>query len=382
MICGGVGAQWLAAWLRIPSVLVLLPAGVLAGPITGVVDPEALFGEALFPLIAIAVGLVLFEGGLSLDLAKARAVGRPVAGLVTVGLVLTWAVGSAAAIVLFEVQASLGLLLGAILVVSGPTVVLPLLDTVRLREPVSSVLRWECIIIDPIGAVLAVAVFEAIVDAEGGFNPASVLLSSAAAGVVVGAGAGLGLAVILRLHLVPDRLQSPLTIGTVVVCFVGANSISVEAGLFATTVMGVVVANQRLAPVGHIAAFGEDVGVLLLGGLFMVLGATIDFDAMRSVLVPACALLVILLAARPVVVRLSTLGSDLQAARSGLSLRDRASRRGGRLGGRPVHRLPRAGGRRRRRQAGPGRLRRDHRLGGGRQHRRATRRSTDAGRLG
>ena len=307
----GVLAQWLASTLRVPSVLILLPAGVIVGPVSGLVDVEALFGDALFPLVAIAVGIILFEGGLGLDLALIRRVGRPVVGLVTVGLALTWAVGAGASLVLFDLPASVALLLGAVLVVSGPTVVLPLLDSVQLREPVGQVLRWECIVIDPIGAVLAVSVFEAIIDSETGLNPLAVLLSSAVVGVLVGTAGGLGLALLLRWHLVPDRLHSPLTLAIVVGCFVAANALSVEAGLFATTVMGMVVANQRLAPIAHIAAFGEDVGVLLLGGLFIVLAATVELHALRSVLVPGVLLLIVLLAVRPLVVRLSTLGSTL-----------------------------------------------------------------------
>ncbi len=313
IIAAGVGAQWLAALLRVPSVLVLLPAGVLVGPVLGLLVPERLFGEAIFPLIAIAVGLVLFEGGVGLRLAGAREVRRPVVGLVTVGVAITWAVGGAAATLLFAVPPRIGFLLGAILVVSGPTVVLPLLDSVRLRDPVGPVLRWECIVIDPIGAVLAVAVLEAILDAESGFNPLATLAASSAVGVAAGATAGIGLALLLKAHAIPDRLHNSVTLAFVVGCFVVANLLSVEAGLFATTVMGIVLVNQRLAPVAHIAAFGEDLGVLVLGGLFVVLGATVDFSAMRSVLLPSIGLLVVLLAVRPAAVWVSTLGAGLRS---------------------------------------------------------------------
>ncbi len=321
MVGGGVAAQWVASWLRVPSVLILLPLGILAGPVTGIVDPSALFGDALFPVIAIAVGLILFEGGLSLQLSSAKVVGRPVLGLITVGVAITWLAGGFAAVYLFGFPRSVGFLLGAILVVSGPTVVLPLLQTIRLRDPIGPILRWECITIDPIGALLAVAVFEAIVDTESGFNPFATLTGSAAVGITVGVVGGFGLAAILRFHLVPDRLHNPLTLAVVVTCFVVANILSVEAGLFATTIMGVVLANQRLTAVKHIAGFGEDLGVLLLGGLFIVLGATIDFDAMRSVFLPSIGLLGILLVTRPVVVWLCTFGSKVtNAERAYLSL--------------------------------------------------------------
>lgn len=313
IVIAGVGAQWLARALRIPSVLVLLPAGVLVGPVLGIVDPREVFGAALFPVVALAVGLILFEGGVGLRLAGAGELRRPVLGLVSIGALVTWLVTAWTSARLFDLPLPAGLLLGAILVVSGPTVVLPLLQTVRLREHVAGILRWECIVIDPIGAVLAVAVYEAILDAEAGFNPLPALLVSGVVGVAVGLGAGLALAALLRFHLVPDRLHNPVTLAMAVGCFVLANLLSVEAGLFATTTMGIVLANQRLTPVAHIAAFGEDVGVLVLGGLFVILGSSIDLGAMTEVLLPATALLVVVLAVRPVAVWMSTIGAGLRA---------------------------------------------------------------------
>lgn len=312
VIGAGVCAQWVAHSLRLPSVLVLLPAGVLVGPVLGLVDPVALFGEALYPAIAIAVGLVLFEGGFGLQLSGSRALRRPVIGLVTAGVAITWLASGLAAVLLFGLPARVGLLLSAILVVSGPTVVLPLLASVRLRDPVRSILRWECIVVDPIGAVLAVAVFEAIVDADAGINPLVTLATSTVVGTSTGVVAGLAVAALLRRHAVPDRLHNPLTLASVVGCFVLANLVSVEAGLFTTTVMGVVLANQRVTPVAHIAAFGEDLGVVVLGGLFVVLGSTVDLSAVSSVWLPSLGMVVVLLAVRPAVVWASTVGSELQ----------------------------------------------------------------------
>ncbi len=308
----GICAQWLASSLGLPSVLILLPTGIIVGPVTGLVDARALFGDALFPVIAIAVGLILFEGGSGLQLKEARSVGRPVLGLVTVGVVVTGAVISGAAYLLFDVSRSVALLLGTILIVSGPTVVLPLLETVHLRDPIRSILRWECIVIDPIGAVIAVGVFEVVVKSDANHSLIGILATSAGVGVGVGVAAGLGLAAILRYHLVPDRLHNPLTLAMVIGCFVVADVLSVQAGLFATTVMGAVLVNQRLTPVAHITAFGEDVFILLLGGLFVVIGATIDIHALGPVILPSLALLAVVVLVRPVAVWLATLGSGLR----------------------------------------------------------------------
>lgn len=307
----GIGSQLIARAVRIPSVLLLLPVGILVGPGLNLLDPTVLFADALYPVIAIAVGLILFEGGVGLRLSGAGIVRRPVMGLVTIGVVVTLAIGGSAATLLLGVPADVGFLIGTILVVSGPTVVLPLLEVVRLREPVGSILRWECIAIDPIGAVLAVAVFNAIIDSHAGFNPLATLAASAAVGIATGTVAGFGLALLLRYHLIPDRLQSATTLALVIGCFVLANTLSVEAGLFATIVMGIVLANQRLAPTSHIANFGEDLGVLILGGLYIILGATASLTEMRAVLVPAVGLLIILLAVRPLAVWISTIGAGL-----------------------------------------------------------------------
>ncbi|HRW39659.1 MAG TPA: cation:proton antiporter, partial [Aquihabitans sp.] len=317
----GVGAQWLAARVRVPSVLLLLPAGVLAGPVTGLVDPDELLGEALFPVVAVAVGLILFEGGTSLRLAGSGGLRRSVTGLVTVGVVITMVAGAAGAVALLDLPVGTALVLGAILVVSGPTVVLPLLDAVRLRERLGAVLRWEAIVIDPIGAVIAVATFEAVSEGRSAAGTVQVLLASATVGAVAGLLAAGGLALLLRRHLVPDRLHNPMTLAVVVGTFVAANELSPEAGLFAVTVLGVALANQQMTPIAHIASFGEDLGVLLLGGLFVLLGATVELDAARKVLLPSLALLGVLLVVRWLAVWASTLGAGLtRTERAYLSL--------------------------------------------------------------
>jgi NhaP-type Na+/H+ or K+/H+ antiporter len=148
----GVGAQWIGRLLGFPSLL-LLPAGLFAGDVSGLVQPEKLFGETLFPLVTLLVALLLFQSGLNLRFAdlpdKAR---RPVHRLITVGLAITFLGGSLASLAILNIDTGLAFLLGAILCVSGPTVVGPLLSTVRAREPMSSVLNYEGTYLDPLGA--------------------------------------------------------------------------------------------------------------------------------------------------------------------------------------------------------------------------------------
>lgn len=311
----GIGAAWLAARTKLPSILLLLLAGFLAGPVTGLVDPDALLGDLLIPVVSLSVGLILFEGGLSLRLVELREVGGVVRNLVTVGVAVTWAIATGAAMLLFGLGPGLALLIGAILVVSGPTVIIPILRQLRPRGPVAHSLKWEGILIDPIGVVLAVLVFEALL--VGGLEQATTtvvttmikaLLAGAAAGV---AGAAV-IFVAFRRHWVPDALQNPVTLMVVLASFAAANAVQTESGLVAATVMGVVLGNQREVGLRHIMEFKENVRVLLVSFLFVLLAARLRTDALALLDVSAFVFLgVLLFVARPLTVALSTWRSPL-----------------------------------------------------------------------
>jgi NhaP-type Na+/H+ or K+/H+ antiporter len=311
----GVGIQWLASRLHLPAILLLLLGGVLAGPVAGIIEPDELLGDLLFPAVSLAVGILLFEGGLGLRFAELEKHGRgPIIRLVTVGVLVTWIIGGVAAHLLIDMEASSAVLLGAILVVSGPTVVLPLVRFARVREPVNGILRWEGIFIDPIGATLAIVVLDAVIQQEDTTSSVERVLTTAAAGTAAGL---LGAAVLVLLfsrHLVPDNLHNPFTLAVVVAAFAGADLLRPEAGLFAATVLGVALANQRRAPIAHIREFEENLGSLILAGLFILLGAQVDLDALVDYLPEAVALSAVLIVlARPVAVYLSTVGSGLSS---------------------------------------------------------------------
>ena len=161
----GMAAQWLAWRLRLPSILLLLVFGFVAGPgRLGLVDPNALFeNEILLAIVSVSAALILFEGGLTLRLPELKATGRIVGRLVSIGLLVTWVLVTAAAHYLVGLPLGISILLGAILTVSGPTVVQPLLRDIRPHGATGTILKWEGIVVDPIGAVLAVLVFESLV---------------------------------------------------------------------------------------------------------------------------------------------------------------------------------------------------------------------------
>lgn len=275
----GIVAQWLAWRFVVPSILVLLVFGFLAGPVFEILEPDAILGNLLFPIVSVSVAIILFEGGLTLRFAELSEIGKVVRNLVTVGAFVTWVAGSVAAYAVFGLDLRVAILFGAILVVSGPTVVMPLLRHVNPNRRVGSILKWEGIVIDPIGALLALLVFEAIV-AGGIIEGTFVTLGGLVMTILIGTGIGIGAALLLILFLmrywVPDFLQNPVSLMMVVAAFGISNTLQHESGLFAVTVMGIALANQKTVDMKHILEFKENLRVLLISSIFIILAARLD----------------------------------------------------------------------------------------------------------
>jgi NhaP-type Na+/H+ or K+/H+ antiporter len=311
----GVGAQWAAWRLGVPAILLLLLFGLLAGPVFNVIDPQALIGDALYPIVSLAVGIILFEGGMSLRLHELKNIATTVRRLCTVGAPVTWLTAWAAARWILGLSHEMASLLGAVVVVTGPTVIIPLLRQVRLRQPVANILRWEGILIDPVGAILAVLVFDAITQWSGGMATAHAALGLAkatASGVFVGAaGAGILIA-LLRRYYIPDYLQNPVALTAVGATMLAGNALQHESGVLAVTVMGLVLGQQTTIPVRSILEFKETLRVLFISTLFIVLAAGIDPSAFKEVLWPGAAFVLFLVSvSRPLSVAAATLGSPL-----------------------------------------------------------------------
>jgi NhaP-type Na+/H+ or K+/H+ antiporter len=316
----GVGLQWLGRRTGIPSIVLLLAGGLAVGPGLGWVDPEQVLGDALFPAVSLAVGLLLFNGGLELDLAELRGgARRPVIRLVVVGALVTWLLTALATHLVFHEPVRVSVLIGAILIVSGPTVVGPLLRLARPTDPSATILRWEGILIDPIGATLGLFCLNAFfVESFTISEIWSELIAVALAGAAVGVAAAFLLVTALRHLLVPDDLEVAVTLMLVVAAYWAAEWVRPEAGLFATTAMGLALANQKRVPMRQVRTFGEPVVALLIGSLFIVLAADVDADALRDHFLGGLVLsAVLVVVVRPVAVALATM-------RSHLRLRDRA----------------------------------------------------------
>ena len=319
VLCGlataGFACQWFAWRLRLPAILFLLGAGILAGPTLGWIDPDAMFGHLLTPIVSVAVAIILFEGSLTLKLSEIRDHGSVVRNLVTVGVVVTWAIAGFAAYYLLGWDPYLAALFGAVVTVSGPTVVMPLLRAVRPSANVSSILRWESILIDPLGAILALLVFDVIVSMQAGSGFGHIAIAVAviaAAGTVFGAAGGYLFGLAVRNRVIPDLLRDYAALAAVLTVFGIAESLRAESGFLAVTIMGVWLANMRDVEIRDILDFKESITLLLLGALFILLAARLDVSEIMAIGGGALAVLAVLqFIAGPVRAFISAIGSPL-----------------------------------------------------------------------
>ena len=309
-----VVARIFGGWVGMPVIVPLLVIGVIAGiSVAGLVEPTKLLGDSLSPFIQIVVALILFEGALGLRFSQLPKEDRPaVLRLVTLGVLVTWSLGAVGAILLLGLPVPIGILVGAILIVSGPTVVLPLLAFVRPPKRVRATLKWEGVIMDPIGALVAVVVFAALTANDGlsAFSVEQFFLS-----VLVGIASGVIFAVllmpILGTHKLSSRDKVAASLMMVVATFIVADSIFQDAGLAAALVMGIVLTNQKRVNVTYIDEFKETLIPILLGILFVLLAANIEIGDVFDLGLPGIAFVFFLaFLVRPLAV-LTTIGLSI-----------------------------------------------------------------------
>lgn len=315
LVCAGSVGQWLAWRLRIPSILVLLLIGFVGGPILGVFHPDELLGPLIFPLVSMGAALVLFEGGLSASWEDIRRVASPVGRLVTLGLLGTWTGVTLAARHLLLLPWNVSVLLGAVLVVTGPTVIGPLLRLARPGTRVGHVLKFEGIVNDPMGAVLAVITFQVIEAKSLELSVISVMSSVAKAAVL---SSGLGLlggwlfAFARERDWIPGFLSNAVLVPAVLGVYAVANTLQHESGLVAVTVMGVYLASQKRVSVEPNIEFTEHARTMLISVLFIVLTARMRLHNFEGLGWGGVGFVVVLLlVVRPLSVYFSMLGTEL-----------------------------------------------------------------------
>lgn len=365
----GISAQWIAWKTHLPSILLLLGFGFLAGPVSGFIahmagfnptaahsnpaversseqfqnpaddvdseavqptvadpdsywqfiDPDKLLGkDFLFAFITLAVGLILFEGALQLRISELSHFGGVLLSILTIGVVVTGVLATLGAIWILNFPVSLALLLGFLLTVTGPTVIGPILRQVRPSGRIGSIARWEGIVVDPIGAILAVLAFEAQTElALSDYDSAAVsalvgIVKTSLIGIAVGIAAAWTLVWMLSRRQLPDHLQSPVALILVLAACVVSNSFQHESGLIAVTVMGLAVTNQHKVAIRHIFEFKETLTILLVSTLFILLSSRVRFEDITALGWRGPAFVVFLIVfVRPIAIWISAAFSSL-----------------------------------------------------------------------
>ncbi|MYL49594.1 sodium:proton antiporter [Halobacillus litoralis] len=310
----GVGSQWVAWRFRLPAIVVMSIAGLLAGPVLGLMNPEQDFGELYKPIISLAVAVILFEGSLNLDMKEVKGLGRPVFRIVTFGAFLSWILGSLAAHYVAGLSWAVAFTIGGLFIVTGPTVILPLLRQAKLKPRPAKILKWEGIIVDPIGALLAVFAFEIILFLTNN-DPSTLLMFFAASAFAVFLGwvCGKGVGWMFETGYIPEFLKSPAVFAVVIACFTIADEIMHETGLLSVTAMGMTLANMHISSIADMRHFKENISLLLISTIFVMLTASLTVDTLVEIfniqIIGFVALMLFIV--RPLSIFLSTVGTDL-----------------------------------------------------------------------
>jgi len=327
----GILAQWVAWKLKIPAILPLILIGLLVGPIaaeflsedgTKWIEPiwngeKGLFpGDSLYYFVSLAISIILFEGGLTLKRSEIKNVGPVITKLITLGSTVTFFGAGIVAHFIFNLSWDLSFLFSGLIIVTGPTVITPILRNIPLKKDVSTVLKWEGILIDPIGALVAVLVFEFIsVGGDSGFTKTALIEFGKIIlfGTTFGFTFAHALAFAINKKFIPHYLLNVVSLSTVLLVFVESEVFAHESGLLAVVVMGMVLGNSKLDNIKELLYFKESLSVLLISILFILLSANINIEDLMLLYTWKTAVLfaIVVFIIRPLAVFLSTHGSKL-----------------------------------------------------------------------
>lgn len=330
LIILGILAQWVAWKTKTPAILPLILIGLFVGPVSTLISQdgtkwlepiwngeEGLFpGESLFYFVSLAIAVVLFEGGLTLRKKDVSHVGPVIFKLITIAVIITFVGAGLSAHFIFNLTWQISFLFAALVIVTGPTVIAPILRNIPLKKDISSILRWEGILIDPIGALVAVLVFEFIRIEDGNEYTTRALIEFGKI-ILFGFTFGFAFAHLLvyaiKRNIIPHYLLNVFTLAVVIGVFVLADTFAHESGLLAVVVMGMVMGNINLPNLKELLYFKESLSILLVSILFILLAANIQMEEIYLVFDQKALLLfaIIVFALRPIGVFLSSIRSGL-----------------------------------------------------------------------
>jgi NhaP-type Na+/H+ or K+/H+ antiporter len=314
-LAAGVLAQSLALRLRVPGIVLLLLAGVLLGPdVLDVVAPAAL-GSGLQAIVGMSVAVILFEGGMNLGFDRLRREALTIRRLITIGALVTALGATLAARLIMGWEWTVALLFGTLVIVTGPTVITPLLRRLRVRPNVKTILQAEGVLIDPVGAIIAVVTFEVVITSATASSAALSLLGLPGRlgfGALAGVAGGFVIAIALKRRLVPDELLNIFALSMVILLYELCELFLPESGIMAAPLAGVIVGNMQHPMKRELSVFKEQLTVMLVGMLFVLLVANVRISEVVALGGAGIAtVIVMMLVVRPVGVALSTAGSQL-----------------------------------------------------------------------
>ncbi len=316
LIVLGIMAQWVAWGIRFPAIVLLSIIGLLVGPIFGWLEPSKDFGQIMEVMVKLSVAVILFEGGLNLKISELKQAGLGVGRLVLFGLPIAWMLGTACAYFIAGLSLPVSSIIGAILVVTGPTVIIPLLRQIKLTPKVTSLMKWEGVVNDPLGVLLAVFIFEYYIIATTSKSPLEIVLNIGSAiliSLLIGVASGFFIKYTFQKRMCPEFLKVPVILCFILLIYGVANMVQEEAGLLAVTAFGFTLCNVKLGIIHELRQFKEYISIFLLSSVFIALTASLNLEEQlyalnwRSVAF-LCAVLFVM---RPVAVWLATLGGDL-----------------------------------------------------------------------
>ncbi|WP_066185633.1 MULTISPECIES: cation:proton antiporter [Gracilibacillus] len=326
IVVAGIFSQWLAWRIQWPSIVIMSIAGLLLGPVFGLFDPQEALGNFYSPLISLAVAIILFEGSSSLDVREIKGVSKSVFRIVTFGAFLAWIGGALAAHFIAGLSLEISFIIGGLFIVTGPTVIIPLLRNAKLKPRTAAVLKWEGIIVDPFGPLLALFAYEVIKVLTTETLQADYMLNffiSAVIAIIFGYVIGFLVSLMIGKGMFPEYLKSPIMIAFVLLCFTLAEVVMHETGMLAVTVMGLTVARTKhyISSLGHdVSHFVENISVLLTSTIFILLTSSLSRETIAEMFTwPIIGfVLVMLFIVRPLSIWLSTFGTELSNAEKGL----------------------------------------------------------------
>jgi len=321
----GIFAQWMAWKIKLPAILPLILIGLVIGPLSTfftpdgekLLDGDIIFNpELLFPFVSISVAVILFEGGLTLKLKEIRTLASTVRNILTIGVIVTLVGGFLAAYFIVGLDFRISFLFAALIIVSGPTVITPILRNVKPNQKINTVLKWEGILIDPLGALIAVLAYEFVRSSRPQEEYTLVALKgfflTISTGVFIGIISAFLLYYLLGKNRLPSYLRNVVTLAIVIMGFAFSEFLMRESGLMTATVMGIILANLRIPEIKHILSFKEDINIILISVLFIILSSRINIEQINQLGVQSIILfLILILIIRPLSVYLSTINSNL-----------------------------------------------------------------------